>query len=116
MLSFGNASSGIDRGSRIVAIKPSGVDYATLRPEDIILVSVDDGHVVEGTGRPSLDRPRTWSCIAASRRWGEFRIVSRPTAHELHTRSDIPLESVRGKWSGRRDSNPRHSAWEVLTS
>ena len=39
------------------AIKPSGVDYATLCPEDIILVSLDDGRVVEGTGRPSSDTP-----------------------------------------------------------
>jgi L-ribulose-5-phosphate 4-epimerase len=56
VLSFGNAS-GIDRDARIVAIKPSGVDYATLRPEDIVLVSLDDGRVVEGTGRPSSDTP-----------------------------------------------------------
>ena len=46
VLSFGNAS-GIDRDARIVAIKPSGVYYATLRPEDIVLVSLDDGRVVE---------------------------------------------------------------------
>ncbi len=56
VLSFGNAS-GIDRDARIVAIKPSGVAYATLRPEDIVLVSLDDGRVIEGEGRPSSDTP-----------------------------------------------------------
>jgi L-ribulose-5-phosphate 4-epimerase len=54
--SFGNAS-GIDRDARIVAIKPSGVDYATLCTEDIVLASLDDGRVVEGAGRPSSDTP-----------------------------------------------------------
>ena len=48
VLTFGNAS-GIDRGAGIIAIKPSSVDYATLRPDDIILISLDDGRVVEGT-------------------------------------------------------------------
>ena len=28
----------------------------------------------------------------------------------------VPMGVDRGRWSGRRDSNPRHSAWEVLTS
>jgi L-ribulose-5-phosphate 4-epimerase len=56
VLSFGNAS-GIDRGAGVVAIKPSGVDYATLRPDDIVVVSLEDGRVVEGTGRPSSDTP-----------------------------------------------------------
>ncbi len=56
VLSFGNAS-GIDRADGLVAIKPSGVDYATLRPEDIVLVSLDDGRVVEGAARPSSDTP-----------------------------------------------------------
>ena len=36
---WGNVS-GIDRGRGIVAIKPSGVEYDALRPEDIVLVDV----------------------------------------------------------------------------
>ena len=56
VLSFGNAS-GIDRAEGIMAIKPSGVDYATLRPEQIVLVSLEDGRVVDGTARPSSDTP-----------------------------------------------------------
>ncbi|HEY3755451.1 MAG TPA: L-ribulose-5-phosphate 4-epimerase AraD [Opitutaceae bacterium] len=54
-LNFGNAS-GIDRASSVVAIKPSGVDYASLRPEDIVLVDLQ-GKVVAGGLKPSTDTP-----------------------------------------------------------
>jgi L-ribulose-5-phosphate 4-epimerase len=52
---FGNAS-GIDRsGSQaLVVIKPSGVDYATLTAEDLVITDLD-GNVVEGTLNPSSD-------------------------------------------------------------
>ena len=56
VLAFGNAS-GVDRGEGIMAIKPSGVDYGRLRPQDIVLVALDDGRVIEGAGRPSSDTP-----------------------------------------------------------
>ncbi len=54
-LTFGNASA-IDRSRGIFAIKPSGVDYATLRPEDMVLVDLD-GKIAEGALRPSSDTP-----------------------------------------------------------
>ncbi|MFP5237890.1 MAG: L-ribulose-5-phosphate 4-epimerase AraD [Acidobacteriota bacterium] len=52
---FGNVS-GIDRsGSQpLVVIKPSGVNYDTLRPEDLVVTDLD-GKTVEGTLRPSSD-------------------------------------------------------------
>ena len=52
---FGNAS-GIDRsGSEpLVVIKPSGVDYASLRPSDLVVTDLD-GKIVEGSLRPSSD-------------------------------------------------------------
>ncbi len=56
VLLFGNAS-GIDRDEGLMAIKPSGVDYAVLAPEDIVLVALEDGRVVEGSARPSSDTP-----------------------------------------------------------
>ena len=43
---WGNVS-GIDRESGIFAIKPSGVEYEDLKPEDMVLVNLD-GEVVEG--------------------------------------------------------------------
>ena len=52
---WGNAS-GIDREKGLVVIKPSGVPYADMRPEDLVTVDLD-GKVVEGTLRPSSDLP-----------------------------------------------------------
>ena len=54
-LTFGNASA-IDRTSGIFAIKPSGVDYAALKPDDMVLVDLD-GKKVEGALNPSSDTP-----------------------------------------------------------
>lgn len=54
-LTFGNASA-IDRGRGIFAIKPSGVDYEVLKPEDMVLVNLE-GEIVEGTLNPSSDTP-----------------------------------------------------------
>jgi len=52
---FGNAS-GIDRtGSQpLVVIKPSGVDYASLTPGDLVVTDLD-GKIVDGSLRPSSD-------------------------------------------------------------
>ena len=52
---FGNAS-GIDRKSGLVAIKPSGVPYEELTPEQMV-VSDLQGKIVEGDLRPSSDLP-----------------------------------------------------------
>ena len=54
-LTFGNASA-IDRTKGIFAIKPSGVEYADLRPADMVLVDLA-GQIVEGKLRPSSDTP-----------------------------------------------------------
>lgn len=50
---FGNAS-GITQDRRFVVIKPSGVDYSALKPEDLVVTDLE-GNVVEGTLRPSSD-------------------------------------------------------------
>jgi L-ribulose-5-phosphate 4-epimerase len=52
---FGNAS-GVDRSGKkpLVVIKPSGVDYATLKPEDLVVTDLD-GNIVDGRLRPSSD-------------------------------------------------------------
>jgi L-ribulose-5-phosphate 4-epimerase len=63
-LTWGNAS-GADRAAGVLAIKPSGVDYDALKPEDIIIVSLEDGRVVEGSLRPSSDTP-THLCLYQS--------------------------------------------------
>jgi L-ribulose-5-phosphate 4-epimerase len=51
--SFGNASA-IDRATGVFAIKPSGVPYADLSPEAMIVVDLDM-NVVDGNLRPSSD-------------------------------------------------------------
>lgn len=53
---WGNVSE-IDRVSGIVAIKPSGVDYDAMTPDDIVLVNLENGEVVEGKWKPSSDTP-----------------------------------------------------------
>jgi L-ribulose-5-phosphate 4-epimerase len=52
---FGNAS-GIDRSGPepLVVIKPSGVDYASLTPADLVVTDLD-GRILEGSMRPSSD-------------------------------------------------------------
>jgi L-ribulose-5-phosphate 4-epimerase len=55
-LSFGNAS-GVDRGAGVMVIKPSGVAYERLTPADMVVVSLADGQVAEGSLRPSSDTP-----------------------------------------------------------
>ncbi|MCX6855758.1 MAG: L-ribulose-5-phosphate 4-epimerase AraD [Verrucomicrobia bacterium] len=52
-LTWGNVS-GIDRASGLWGIKPSGVDYGILTPDDIVIMDLE-GNVVEGTLRPSSD-------------------------------------------------------------
>ena len=53
MYTFGNAS-GISREEGLVAIKPSGVPYDALKPEDLVVVDME-GKTVEGSLHPSSD-------------------------------------------------------------
>ena len=53
---WGNVS-GIDRGKNLVVIKPSGVDYDGMTPEDMVVVELATGNKVEGGYRPSSDTP-----------------------------------------------------------
>jgi L-ribulose-5-phosphate 4-epimerase len=54
-LTFGNASA-IDSALGVFAIKPSGVDYAALAPDDMVIVDLE-GRKVEGRLNPSSDTP-----------------------------------------------------------
>lgn len=59
VLTWGNASA-VDRKAGVVAIKPSGIPYETMRAADIVLLSLETGQVVEGSPaklRPSSDTP-----------------------------------------------------------
>lgn len=52
---WGNVS-GIDRSSGLIVIKPSGVDYDVLTPEDMVVMDLN-GNKVEGKYKPSSDTP-----------------------------------------------------------
>jgi len=53
LYTWGNAS-GIDRQQGIMAIKPSGVPYETMKASDMVLVDLD-GRIVDGALKPSSD-------------------------------------------------------------
>ena len=105
-LSFGNAS-GVDREAGVLVIKPSGVPYDTLRPEMLVVVSLDSGEVVEGDLCPSSDTPthlrlyrafadiggvvHTHSTSATS--WAQARrsIPALGTTHADHFHGAVPV-------------------------
>ncbi len=51
---WGNVS-GVDRENGLVVIKPSGVEYAAMTPDDMVVVSLEDGRIIEGRRKPSSD-------------------------------------------------------------
>ena len=53
VLTWGNVSA-IDRERGLIVIKPSGVDYSEMTPQDMVVVDLE-GRVVEGSLRPSSD-------------------------------------------------------------
>lgn len=56
IFTWGNVS-GIDREKGLVVIKPSGVDYDTMKASDMVVVDLESGKVVEGELNPSSDTP-----------------------------------------------------------
>ncbi len=56
IFTWGNVS-GIDRESGLVVIKPSGVSYDKMTADDMVVVNLADGKVVEGDLNPSSDTP-----------------------------------------------------------
>lgn len=120
-LTWGNAS-GIDRASGLVAIKPSGVGYASLVPADIVLVDME-GKVAEGRLRPSSDTPahlalyRAFASIGGaahthSRCATAFAQAARPipclgTTHADHFHGEVPVtrQLTRQETEGRYEMN-----------
>ena len=60
-LTWGNVSAA-DPDAGIMVIKPSGVSPEALSPDDVVVVSMESGDVVEGRLRPSSDTP-THRCL-----------------------------------------------------
>lgn len=75
-MTWGNAS-GIDRDRGLVVIKPSGVPYADMRPEHMVVVDFE-GRVVEGEFKPSVDTP---SHLELYRAWPQIGGVVHTHSH-----------------------------------
>ena len=101
---FGNVSA-VDRKNGVFAIKPSGVPYEVLKPEDIVILDFDN-NIIEGTMRPSSDTKThsylykhwediggiahthaTYSCAWAQ---SQLDIPIFGTTHADHLTADIP--------------------------
>jgi L-ribulose-5-phosphate 4-epimerase len=105
-LSFGNVS-GLDPASGVLLIKPSGVPYRELRPEQLVAVAVETGLVLEGDLRPSSDTPthvalyrhypgiggvvHTHSSAATSWAQAGRSIPTLGTTHADHFRGPVPV-------------------------
>lgn len=101
---FGNVSA-VDRQKGVFAIKPSGVPYGDLKPEDIVILDFEN-NVIEGSMRPSSDTKthaflyKNWKEIggiahthaAYSVAWAQAQkdIPIFGTTHADHLTADIP--------------------------
>jgi L-ribulose-5-phosphate 4-epimerase len=101
---FGNVSA-VDRKNGVFAIKPSGVPYEDLKPEDMVILDFDN-NIIEGTMRPSSDTKthaylyKHWPNIGGvahthatySVAWAQSQrdIPIFGTTHADHLTSDIP--------------------------
>jgi len=105
MGTFGNVS-GVDRDAGLFVIKPSGVPYDQLTPENMVPVSLETGEVLEGTMRPSSDTPthlelyRAFPCGGIVHTHSEFatalaqaRLPVRcmGTTHSDYFHGDVPV-------------------------
>ncbi len=68
IFTWGNVSA-IDKESGLIVIKPSGVEYSRMKPEDMVVVDID-GNVVEGKLKPSTDLPTHLELYKAFREIG----------------------------------------------
>ncbi|HEU5075494.1 MAG TPA: L-ribulose-5-phosphate 4-epimerase [Polyangiaceae bacterium] len=114
---FGNVSA-LDAERGVIAIKPSGVSYAKLTVDDLVVVDLE-GKIVEGTLRPSSDTKthlvlyREWkgiggvvhthSCYATG--WAQARlpIPVYGTTHADHLAEDVPCTAVMSDEAVERD-------------
>lgn len=91
VLTWGNVSA-VDDSREIMAIKPSGVPYETMKPDDIVLIELSSGKPTERSAlRPSSDAPthralyRAWPDVG-----GVAHTHSRSATAFAQARRDIP--------------------------
>ena len=83
-LTWGNVSA-VDRERGVFVIKPSGVDYSVMTADDMVVVSIETGEVVEGTKKPSSDTP-THRSVNPGDWYHPRRLFLR--RHSLHPQND----------------------------
>ncbi len=66
---WGNVSA-IDRQKGLLVIKPSGVEYASMTLDDMVVVELESGNVVEGSKNHHQTRILTACCILISPKLG----------------------------------------------
>jgi L-ribulose-5-phosphate 4-epimerase len=117
MGTFGNLSIA-DRDAGVFAIKPSGVPYHDLRPDKIVLVSIETGNAVDGKWKPSSDTPthlelyRAFKCGAIVHTHSEYAtafaqarlpISCMGTTHADYFHGDVPVTRALTKAEVERD-------------
>ena len=105
MGTFGNLSAA-DPDAGVFAIKPSGVAYDVLKPDDIVVLSLADGTSIDSRLRPSSDTPthlelyRAFSCGAIVHTHSEYAtmfaqarmpIRCMGTTHADYFHGDVPV-------------------------
>lgn len=118
---FGNAS-GISRQDGLVVIKPSGVPYGEMKPEEMVIADLD-GTIVEGNLKPSSDLPTHLALYRAFAKIGgvahthseyatAWAQAQRPipcfgTTHADHFHGEVPVTSIlmRGEIAGEYENN-----------
>ena len=127
LFTFGNASV-VDREKSVFAIKPSGVPYATLRPEDIVIVDFDN-NIVEGTKRPFSDTKthallfkewlsiggivHTHSTYATAWAQAQLDIPILGTTHADHLAVDVPYAPPMGDELIQGDYE-HQTGWQII--
>lgn len=126
LMTWGNVS-GVDRGKGLMVIKPSGVPYAELTPEQMVVMDME-GTLVEGQLRPSSDAPTHLALYNVFRDIGGiththsthatlFAQAGRPipcfgTTHADHFRGEVPV--TRALRKPELEGNYEHSTGLVI--
>jgi L-ribulose-5-phosphate 4-epimerase len=127
LFTFGNASA-VDRDKGVFAIKPSGVPYADLSPESMVVLDFD-AKVVEGKLRPSSDTKthallyKEWPVIGGivhthstyGTAWAQAQLPVPifGTTHADHLTVDIPCappmsdEKIKGNYE-------HETGWQII--
>jgi L-ribulose-5-phosphate 4-epimerase len=131
LFTFGNVS-GVDRDRAVVVIKPSGVPYNELSPDNMVCVSLETGRVIESNLNPSSDTPthlelyrafascggvvHTHSEYATACAQARIPIRCMGTTHADYFFGDIPVtrEMIRAETSKDYEKNTGHVITETF--